>query len=189
MGGSISNVLKSLSTVFGGNRDCRILMIGLDGAGKTTLLYKLKLGEVVTTIPTIGFNVETVKCNNLRFIMWDIGGQDKLAPLLSRHYYEGSKGVIFVVDCNDIERVHSARDKLHKLMAEEKLRDTVLLVFANKQDLPNAINPTELGEQLGVCQIKNKNWFIQGTCATTGEGILEGLDWLANAIKQHSSCH
>ena len=37
-------------------------MVGLDAAGKTTILYKLKLGEVVTTIPTIGFNVETVEC-------------------------------------------------------------------------------------------------------------------------------
>ena len=49
----------------------RILMVGLDAAGKTTILYKLKLGEVVTTIPTIGFNVETVEYNNLSFTVWD----------------------------------------------------------------------------------------------------------------------
>ena len=43
-----------------GNREMRILILGLDGAGKTTLLYRLQVGEVVTTIPTIGFNVEQV---------------------------------------------------------------------------------------------------------------------------------
>lgn len=68
-----------------GTRDMRILMVGLDAAGKTTVLYKLKLGEIVTTIPTIGFNVETVKYKNINFTVWDVGGQDKIRPLW-RHY-------------------------------------------------------------------------------------------------------
>ena len=55
-------------------------MVGLDAAGKTTILYKLKLGEVVTTIPTIGFNVETVEYKNISFTVWDVGGQDKVQP-------------------------------------------------------------------------------------------------------------
>lgn len=53
-------------------------MVGLDAAGKTTILYKLKLGEIVTTIPTIGFNVETVEYKNISFTVWDVGGQDKV---------------------------------------------------------------------------------------------------------------
>lgn len=53
-------------------------MVGLDAAGKTTILYKLKLGEIVTTIPTIGFNVETVEYKNINFTVWDVGGQDKV---------------------------------------------------------------------------------------------------------------
>ncbi|EOA29703.1 hypothetical protein CARUB_v100161551mg, partial [Capsella rubella] len=55
----------------------RILMVGLDGSGKTTILYKLKLGEVVTTVPTIGFNLETVEYKGINFTVWDIGGQEK----------------------------------------------------------------------------------------------------------------
>jgi len=47
--------------------------------GKTTILYKLKLGEIVTTIPTIGFNVETVEYKNISFTVWDVGGQDKVS--------------------------------------------------------------------------------------------------------------
>ena len=80
----------TFSKVFGklfGKKDVRILMVGLDAAGKTTILYKLKLGEIVTTIPTIGFNVETVEYKNISFTVWDVGGQDKIRPLW-RHYYQ-----------------------------------------------------------------------------------------------------
>ena len=73
-----------------GKQEMRILMVGLDAAGKTTILYKLKLGEVVTTIPTIGFNVETVEYKNISFTVWDVGGQDKIRPLW-RHYYQNTQ--------------------------------------------------------------------------------------------------
>ena len=95
--------------------------VGLDAAGKTTILYKLKLGEVVTTIPTIGFNVEAIEYGNLTLTVWDIGGQDKIRPLW-RHYYQSTQGVIFVVDSNDRDRVAEARDELHRMLAEDELR-------------------------------------------------------------------
>merc|ERR1719497_163195 len=94
-----------------GTREMRILMVGLDNAGKTTILYKLKLGEIVNTIPTIGFNVESVEYKNINFTVWDVGGQDKIRPLW-RHYFEGTNGLIFVVDSNDRERTEDARDEL-----------------------------------------------------------------------------
>merc|ERR1712228_950083 len=94
-----------------GKTEMRILMVGLDAAGKTTILYKLKLGEVVTTIPTIGFNVETVEYKNLSFTVWDVGGQDKIRPL-RRHYYQGTNGLIYVVDSNDRDRSEDAREEL-----------------------------------------------------------------------------
>ena len=94
-----------------GSKEMRILMVGLDAAGKTTILYKLKLGEVVTTIPTIGFNVETVEYKNISFTVWDVGGQDKIRPLW-RHYYQGTQGLIFVVDSNDRDRAEDAREEL-----------------------------------------------------------------------------
>ena len=116
---------------------CANAQVGLDAAGKTTILYKLKLGEIVTTIPTIGFNVETVEYKNISFTVWDVGGQDKIRPLW-RHYFQNTQGLIFVVDSNDRDRVSEARDELHRMLNEDELRDAVLLVFANKQDLPNA---------------------------------------------------
>eukprot|EP00435_Cladocopium_sp_Y103_P039580 s2267_g10.t1 len=127
-----------------GKQEMRILMVGLDAAGKTTILYKLKLGEVVTTIPTIGFNVETVEYKNLSFTVWDVGGQDKIRPLW-RHYYQGTNGLIYVVDSNDRDRIEDAREELNKMLNEDEMRDAVLLVFANKQDLPQAMTAAEAG--------------------------------------------
>ena len=124
-------------------------MVGLDAAGKTTILYKLKLGEVVTTIPTIGFNVETVEYKNISFTVWDVGGQDKIRPLW-RHYYQNTQGLIFVVDSNDRERVEAAKDELHRMLSEDELSESVVLVFANKQDLPNAFSAAELTDRLGL---------------------------------------
>uniref|UniRef100_A0A8P0TKK0 ARF GTPase 3 n=2 Tax=Canis lupus familiaris TaxID=9615 RepID=A0A8P0TKK0_CANLF len=150
--------------------------------GKTTILYKLKLGEIVTTIPTIGFNVETVEYKNISFTVWDVGGQDKIRPLW-RHYFQNTQGLIFVVDSNDRERVNEAREELMRMLAEDELRDAVLLVFANKQDLPNAMNAAEITDKLGLHSLRHRNWYIQATCATSGDGLYEGLDWLANQLK------
>merc|ERR1711892_1638929 len=100
-------------------------MVGLDAAGKTTILYKLKLGEIVTTIPTIGFNVETVEYKNISFTAWDVGGQDKIRPLW-RHYYQNTQGLIFVVDSSDRERIQESHDELHKMLNEDELRDAIV---------------------------------------------------------------
>merc|ERR1712153_271273 len=91
--------------------------------------YKFKLGEVVTTIPTIGFNVETVEYKNLNFTVWDVGGQDKIRPLW-RYYYQGTNALIYVVDSNDRDRTEDAREELMKMLDEDEMRDAVLLVFA-----------------------------------------------------------
>src|SRR3982751_4444907 len=120
-----------------GTKEMRILMVGLDAAGKTTVLYKLKLGEIVTTIQTIcifffffikqiylmnlGFNVETVQYKNINCTVWDVGGQDKIRPLW-RHYFQNTQGLIFVVDSNDRERVGEAAEELNKMLNEDELR-------------------------------------------------------------------
>ncbi|WAR24992.1 ARF4-like protein [Mya arenaria] len=166
MGLTISSVFNRLF----GKKAMRILMVGLDAAGKTTILYKLKLGEIVTTIPTIGFNVETVDYKNISFTVWDVGGQDKIRPLW-RHYFQNTQGLIFVVDSNDAER-----------LSEDELRDAALLVFANKQDLPNAMPTSTLVDRLGLNSMRNKTWHIQATCATQGNGLYEGLDWLSEEL-------
>jgi ADP-ribosylation factor protein 1 len=138
----------------------RILMIGLDNSGKTTALYFLKLGEVISTTPTIGFNVETVQYKNVSFTVWDIGGQDKIVchivSFLSSHSLEkfvasllyqlyrylledcfcitiNNLGIIFVVDSCDETRMDESSLELTKVLKEEEVANACLLVLANKQ--------------------------------------------------------
>merc|ERR1712230_320715 len=92
--------------------------------------------------------------------VWDVGGQDKIRPLW-RHGYTGTNGLIYVVDSNDRDRVEDAREELTKMLNEDEMRDAVLLVFANKQDLPNAMTAAEVTEKLG---------------------LYEGLDWLSRTL-------
>jgi|EP00769_Ergobibamus_cyprinoides_P000310 ADP-ribosylation factor protein 1 len=156
-------------------------MVGLDAAGKTTILYKLKLNEIVTTIPTIGFNVETVEYKNISFTVWDVGGQDTIRPLW-KHYYQNAQAVIFVVDSNDRERMDVVKSELHQMLSDDSLSEAVLLVLNNKQDMPNAMTVGEVTEKLALHDIRNRDWYIQATIATTGDGLFEGLDWLTQVI-------
>ena len=68
----------------------------------------------------------------------DVGGQDKIRPLW-RHYYTGTQGLIFVVDCADRDRIDEARQELHRIINDREMRDAIILIFANKQDLPEGI--------------------------------------------------
>ena len=102
MGGQISKVMGKIF----GSKEMRLLMLGLDAAGKTTILYKLKLGQDVTTIPTVGFNVETVTYKNIKFNVWDVGGQDKIRPLW-RHYFSGMLVFLFAGACDALSSSES----------------------------------------------------------------------------------
>jgi GTPase SAR1 family protein len=130
----------------------KILMVGLDGAGKTTVclhgkpmlgevlpfsftakvLYKLRLGEQVRTIPTIGFNLETVQYNNISFAIWDIGGQDKIRPLW-KYYFQGNDAIIYVVDSSDMRRIDESAMELNKLM---KVREREISSYFNSRFFP-----------------------------------------------------
>ena len=156
-------------------------MVGLAAAGKTSVLYQLKMSELVKTIPTIGFNVETLDYKGLTFTIWDVGGQDKIR-MLWKHYYQNTDGIIFVVDSNDKDRIKLSEEVLKLMLAEEDLKNSALLVMANKQDLSGALSPNEVTQQLGMNEIKGRNWLVQGTSAQTGQGLKEGLDWLANTL-------
>ena len=89
-----------------------------------------------------------------------------------------------MVDSNDRERIAEARDELNRMLAEDELREAVVLVFANKQDLPQAMSTAEVTDKLGLANMRARDWFIQATCAVTGDGIVDGLEWMANTLKK-----
>jgi ADP-ribosylation factor protein 1 len=168
-------------SLFNSNKEVRFLFNGLDAAGKTTILYRLKLDEVVTTIPTMGFNVETVTYKNIHMTIWDVGGREKIRELY-RYYYAGSHAILFVVDSGDRERIGEARDELHNMLKEDELKDVSLLVWANKTDLPNSMPISEITEKLNLHELKNRDWYIQECSALENYGLLEGLDWLSTSM-------
>lgn len=159
----------------------KIVMVGLDAAGKTTLLYRLKLGDTTQTIPTIGFNVERITIGTLDCIVWDIGGQSKLRQLWS-HYLAGANMLLFVVDSHDRDRLQMAADELKRMMSEPALAEAAILVFANKQDLPNAATCAELTDVLfgGTCN--QQRWRVQACCASTGDGVDAGMRWVTETL-------
>ena len=71
---------------------------------------------------------------NTKFNVWDVGGQDKIRPLW-RHYFSGTQGLIWVVDSKDTDRMQEAREALKNTMSNQEMKDALLLVFANKQDI------------------------------------------------------
>ncbi|OMJ78810.1 hypothetical protein SteCoe_21293 [Stentor coeruleus] len=164
-------------------REARIAMLGLDASGKTTVLYKLKLGEVVCTIPTIGFNVERVDYKNIHFTVWDVGGQDKIRPLW-RYYLDNIQAVIYLIDSNDTDRIDEASEELERLMKDPTIEGVPFLVFCNKQDLPKALTCADVIKKLNLTSYK-RQWKAQSLCALTGEGLSEGLDWLVNVLNKN----
>ncbi|KYQ91910.1 Rab GTPase [Tieghemostelium lacteum] len=178
----MGNLLSNIYQLFDAKKQYRILMIGLDNAGKTSILYRMKLGENITTLPTIGFNVETVSYkSNLNFTVWDVGGQDKIR-VLWRHYFQNSSAIIFVVDSADRERIMEVKKEIDSLMYEDSLRGAPLLILANKQDIPTSLTIAEISEQLNLYSIKDRKWFIQSTSAINGQGIYEGFEFLSKTL-------
>ncbi|XP_057553366.1 ADP-ribosylation factor 1-like isoform X2 [Hippopotamus amphibius kiboko] len=158
MGNIFANLFKGLF----GKKEMRLLTVGLDAAGKTAILYKLKRGEIVITIRTTGFTMETVEYKNVSFTVWDLGGQDTIRPLW-RHGFQNTQGLISVVDSNDRGRVNEAREELMRMLAEDELRD--------------------ITGKLGLHSLHHGNWYTQATCATSGDGLYEGLDGRSNQLR------
>lgn len=167
----------------------RVCMLGLDAAGKTTVLQMMKVGKTSSrTIPTIGFNVETVKpCKGLTLTIWDVGGQDKIRQLW-KHYYTTTEGIIFVVDSADKSRFGEAMSELHAIIQEEDMRKVPIVVLANKQDLPDAIDKAELTSVLELDQLPPEHqWHVENCCAVRGTGIYEAMGVLSRLIKRSKS--
>ena len=191
-----------------GSREMRILILGLDGAGKTTILYRLQVGEVVTTIPSqsflslfslyfgylicfrssqiaIGFNVEQVTYKNLKFQVWDLGGQTSIRPYW-RCYYANTDAIIYVVDSSDRERIGISKQELVSMLEEDELKSAILVVLANKQDMEGALSITEVHKELGLDALKSRTFQIFKTSAVKGDGLDEAMEWLSNALTSAS---
>ncbi|KAN0052798.1 hypothetical protein ACTA71_006905 [Dictyostelium dimigraforme] len=169
----------------------RILILGQEGTGKSSFLNKLILDENPLYIPTIGFGVESIQFKNYDILVWDCDINNKAFLTLIRHYYIDTRVVIFFVDSTSNEnQLKETRELIDMVYLNEKqLENSLLLVFANKQDLPNALNITNLIDILGLHRIdfqnqnenqdnKKRKWIIQPCSVKRGDGINEGFNWI-----------
>ncbi|KAH3779367.1 ADP-ribosylation factor-like protein 3 [Dreissena polymorpha] len=166
-----------------GDKELRILLLGLDNAGKTTLLKSLASEDISHITPTQGFNIKTVQSAGFRLNVWDIGGQRKIRPYW-KNYFENTDVLIYVIDSSDRKRFEETGEELGELLEEPKLSGVPLLVYANKQDLQHSAKASEVSEGLNLNTIRDRVWQIQACSALTNEGVREGMDW---AMKNISS--
>ncbi|XP_023337265.1 ADP-ribosylation factor-like protein 4A [Eurytemora carolleeae] len=166
--------------------DFHIVMIGLDGAGKSTALYRMKFNQYINTVPTIGFNCERIrgtlgKTRGLTFLIWDVGGQEKIRPLW-RSYTRCTDGIVFVVDSANSDSFEEAKMELFRTMRYQDNSSVPLLVLANKQDLTSAVSAHQIEEVLGLRDLNSSLWQVEPTCSITGEGLDTGLEALHQLI-------
>jgi len=186
MGANVSNLTDHVPKM--GAFHCA--MIGLDSSGKTTVLYRLKYNQYMNTAPTIGFNCEKFRINGTAYTVWDVGGQDKLRPLW-RSYTRCTDGIIFVIDSTKEDRMEEAKLELLKICkgnggSSSKNGQIPILLLANKQDLPSALDECKIEAALGLKKEFGTNfqWHLQPICAITGEGLDEGMEMLHDMIAQ-----
>lgn len=158
-------------------KEARILVLGLDNAGKTTALKKLADEDITHTMPTQGFNIKSVIHDGFKLNVWDIGGQKTIRPYW-RNYFDQTDALVYVIDCSDRRRMDETGVELNQLLEEVQLAGVPLLVFANKQDLLNAMGPDDVAETLNLHAIRDRIWHIQPCSAKTGEGLQQGMEWL-----------
>ena len=162
-----------------------ILMVGLDNAGKTTILHRLKWNETVVTTPTICFSIEFVSPRKgVTFALYDMGGQRRIRALWPCHIFE-PRGIIYVVDCSDLDRIAEAKQELFNILENPRLKGLPLLVIANKQDVRGALEPYKLAKKLTLFQHKANDWSVHGACATTGQGLHKAMRKLSDMVKEH----
>ncbi|XP_063190083.1 ADP-ribosylation factor-like protein 11 [Chroicocephalus ridibundus] len=164
-------------------RDARVVMLGLDFAGKSTLLYKLKSGRAVETCPTVGFNVESLQTPcGLSFTLWDVGGQGSLRASWP-DYLEDTSTLVFVLDSTDTARLPEAAAELEEALSHPSMAGVPVLLLANKQEVPGALAPAELGEMLQRGRLVERRWVLRGCSAHTGQGLQEVLAILGELLR------
>ena len=173
-------LISFLRNLKSSSEEARILILGLDNAGKTTILRAIAGDNIHHVMPTQGFNIKSIEFKDkqsFKLNVWDIGGQKSIRPYW-KNYIDKTDLLIYVIDSADRGRVEETGVELNYLLAEEALISVPLLIFANKQDLLNALPPDEIAEALNLHLLRDRQWQIQGCSALKNKGLKEGLDWV-----------
>jgi len=154
-------------------------MVGLDNAGKTTIVKRIN-GESIDEIsPTLGFNIKTMTYGKYSLNVWDVGGQKTLRSYW-KNYFDATDGIVWVVDSADVRRMGDCAATLRTTLGEEKLAGASVLILANKVDIVGAMDVAGVSRALELDSLENRHWRVEACSAVTGEGLLDGFDWLVN---------
>ncbi|XP_052688959.1 ADP-ribosylation factor-like [Crassostrea angulata] len=186
MGSLLTRLLTAFESCL--KTEYKILILGLDAAGKTTILYQFKLNEKIESIPTGGFNVETVSpMKGVSFTVWDVGGSGPVIPL-QKHAWSvpiyDMNSLIYVVDSADRDRLSESREELFGILENDEMRGVPVVIIANQQDRPNALSTSALTDLLCLTKLTSRKWFIQPACAINGEGLHESINELVTLVKE-----
>lgn len=132
-----------------------VLILGLHAAGKTSLLHHYVLGRHVHAVPSLIDNIETCKLNSSELTVLDVGNRMKSRVFL-RHHYSHLKGLVFVVDSTNRERVGSAKEYLEEFLNEDELKHVPIAFALHKRDLDNCMTKEEMEEILEVPTIQKQ---------------------------------
>jgi small GTP-binding protein len=159
------------------DRENRILILGLNTSGKTTLLYRLKINQVVS-MPTTGYNVETIEYKGEKFRVFDVGGHKEQLENWT-NFYRGTIGIIFVFDSANTDRIPEVKSILHSTFKDEALKGIPVLILGNKQDMESAIKlQGEITKKLELHLLEGRSWYLKVGSALQGEGMEEILDFM-----------
>merc|ERR1711976_1012195 len=173
----------------GSNKHVDLITCGLDNSGKSTIIngFKPTKQRVDDMGPTIGFQVEQFKKNNIGFKVMDMGGAKKFRDLWA-HHFRDTQGVIFVVDSSDKLRMCLVKDELEHLLQHKDLSGQPIIFFANKMDIAGSQTPQEIAEALNLSEnCADRPWNIVASNALTSEGIEDGMKWLSDTILKKMS--
>jgi GTPase SAR1 family protein len=177
MGGSFATAqVENTRPVIGG------LALGLGSNKGTTVFYKMAPARFFRTDGARNSDVDIITYKNFDLHLWHVDGKDLSEFWRSCGYR--THVLIFVVDSRNPARLDEARDELHKLLKKTKLQDAILLVIANRQDLPEVMTMQELETDLKLDSISNRIVRVQGVSTLSGYGIYQGFKWLGEQIDE-----
>lgn len=159
----------------------KLTFVGLDGAGKSSLIAAFK--ETTTAFkemqPTLGWSQDEFSKKAVKYTISDMSGESRYRELWVSQY-SFADGIVFVVDATDRLRLVVAKDELDIILASPTVaqKDTPLLIFAHKVDLPDVMDQDEVIRHLGLERIEGRVWHVYSSSSVDGRGISEGMDWI-----------
>lgn len=160
-----------------------ILFLGLDGSGSTTILYQFTKDKFMQTIPTLGYNRETFIHSDRVIECYDLGGIVNLRPLWKR-YAPAAHGLVYSIDSTDVIRVQEACNELRDLLEFEKANNIPILIYANKQDRPNALPVNVIQSLVAEAIPKQPLVKVFGSVGKVRKTLNPGMNWLVSKMKK-----